>query len=109
LDGFTNDGQDIFGVISEGGRDSFILVFDFNRGGSHVEIQIQRGLSHLKAAHCGTSFAVAGATRAGEIVLEPNTVNRCRVDHRWLLDKTGKLRDLGKNDSFSPLYTSQNP
>ena len=107
LDGFSNDGQHLFGVISEGGKYSFVQVFDFKRDGSHVEIQIQQALSHLKAAHCGTSFAVAGTTNAGETVLEPNTASRCRVDHRWLLNKAGKLRDLAKNESFTPLYNSR--
>jgi hypothetical protein len=73
LDGFSNDGRHVFGVISEGGKYSFVQVFDFNRDGSHVEIQIHQGLSHLNAANCGTSFAVAGTANAGEIVLEPNT------------------------------------
>jgi hypothetical protein len=73
----------------------------------NVEMQIHEGLLHLKAANCGTSFAVAGTTNAGEIVLEPNTSSRCRVDHRWLLNKAGKLWDLAKNDSFMPLYTPQ--
>ena len=105
LDGFSNDGQHIFGVISEGGKYSFVQVFDFKRGGPHVEIAVQQGLSHLKAVKCGTSFAVAGTTNAGEIVLEPNTANQCRTDHRWLLDRAGKLRDGTKNDSFLPLYS----
>ena len=104
LDGFSNDGQHIFGVISEGGKYSFVQVFDFKRGGTHGEIDVQQGLSHLKAVKCGTSFAVAGTTNAGEIVLEPNTANQCRMDHRGLLNKTGKLRDLAKNESFTPLY-----
>ena len=104
LDGFSNDGQHIFGVISEGGKYSFVQVFDFMRGGAHVEIDVQQGLSHLKAVKCGTSFAVAGTTNAGEIVLEPNTANQCRMDHRWLLNKSGELRDLAKNESFTPLY-----
>jgi hypothetical protein len=105
LDGFSNDGQHIFGVISEGGTYSFVQVFDFKREGSSVGIPIQQGLPHLRAANCGTSFAVAGTTTAGEIVLEPNTADRCRIAHRWLLNKAGQLRDFAKNDSFMPLYT----
>ena len=105
LDGFSNDGHNIFGVIAEGGKYSFVQVFDFKRDGSHSEISIQQGLLRLKAAHCGTSFAVAGTTDTGDLVLEPNTSNRCRIDHLWLLDKTGKLRDVANNDSFIALYT----
>lgn len=69
LDGFPNDGKHIFGVISEGGKGSFVQVFDFKRVGPHVEIAVQQGLSHLKAVKCGTAFAVAGTTVADEIVL----------------------------------------
>ena len=39
------------------------------------------------------------------VVLEPNTANQCRIDHRWVLDRAGKLRDASKNDSFLPLYS----
>ena len=105
LDGFSDDGQHIFGVIAEGGKYSSVTVFDFKRDGSHVEIQVQQGVSHLREVNCGTSFAVAGTTNAGELVLEPNTANPCHSDHRWLLDKTGKLRDLTKNGSFVSLYS----
>jgi hypothetical protein len=49
-------------------------------------------------------FVVRGSRRdTGELVLEPNTSNRCRIEHRWLRDKTGKLRDAAKNDSFIAL------
>jgi hypothetical protein len=107
LDGFSNDGQHVFGVISESGKHSFVQVFDFKRDGSHVDVQIQQALSYLKAANCGTSFAVAGTINSGEIVLEPNTANRCRVDHRWVLNRAGKLRELAKNESLMPLYTRE--
>jgi hypothetical protein len=105
LDGFSDDGKHIFGVISEGGKYSSVRVFDFKRDGSHVEIRVQHGLSLLRAVNCGTSFAVAGTTDAGELVLEPNAASRCRMDHRWLLDKTGELRAATKNDSFVSLYS----
>ena len=106
LDGFSIDGQHILGVISEGGKYSSVTVFDFKRDGSHVEISVQGGLSRLRSANCGSSFAVAGTTETGDLVLEPNTSDRCSIDHRWLLDKTGKLRDAAKNDSFVALYTA---
>ena len=107
LDGFSNDGQHVFGVIAEGGKYSFVQVFDFRRDGSHSEINVElKGLSHLNAGHCGTSFAVAGTTDTGDLVLEPNTSDRCHIEHRWLLDRAGKLRELPGNASFIALSRS---
>jgi hypothetical protein len=42
LDGFSNDGQHVFGVISEGGKYWFVQVFDFKRGGPHVVFAVQQ-------------------------------------------------------------------
>jgi hypothetical protein len=109
LDGFSDDGQHIFGLISEGGEYSSVTVFNFKRDGSHVEIRVQQGWEHLRAVDCGTSFAVAGTTKTGEVVLEPSTGNQCRADHRWLLDKTGKLRDMAQNETFVRLYNPRTP
>ena len=109
LDGFSKDGKHIFGVISEGGKHSFVQVFDFRRDGSHSEIQVKSGLARLRAVTCGTSFAVAGTNGNGDLVLEPNTENRCRGDHRWTLDKEGKLRDLTKDEAFVSLFNPEVP
>lgn len=105
LDGFSDDGRHIFGVISEGGVYSSVTVFDFNRDGSHVEIRVKQGREHLRSVHCGTSFAVAGTTKTGEVVLEPRTGNQCRAGHHWLLDKTGTLRDMAQNETIVRLYS----
>ncbi len=108
LDGFSKDGQHIYGVISEGGKYSTVQVFDFKReDGPFKDVQVKHGLPRLKAARCGTSFAVAGTTGAGELVLEPNTADPCRTEHRWVLNAAGELRDLTKNDSFVSLYNSK--
>jgi hypothetical protein len=104
LDGFSADGQHVFGVISEAGKYASITVFDFKRDGSHREIQVQKSSSRLKAAHCGASFAVAGMTRIGELVVEPDTEEPCRASYRWVLDKKGELRPLTKEMSFVGLY-----
>jgi hypothetical protein len=92
LDGFSRDGKHVFGIISEGGKFSFAMVFDYDKTAHHAEvINVQKALTHLRAAKCGTAYVVAGTTDAGAIVLEPNTASNCRVDHRWLVDRTGKL------------------
>jgi hypothetical protein len=52
---------------------------------------------------------VAGTTKTGEVVLESNTGNQCRADHRWLLEKTGALRDMAQNEAFVRLYNPRTP
>lgn len=109
LDGFSKDGKHIFGVITEGGKYSFVQVFDFRRDGSLSDVQIKGGMARLRAANCGTSFAVAGTNTKGELVLEPNTGSRCRGDHRWALDKEGTLRNMTKDEAVVGLYNPQVP
>jgi hypothetical protein len=104
LDGFSRDGKHIFGIISEGGKFSFAMVLDYDKTAHHAEvINVQKALTLLKSAKCGTAFAVAGTT-TGAIVLEPNTPSNCRVDHRWLVDRTGKLETLAQDSAILSLY-----
>ncbi|HLY17405.1 MAG TPA: hypothetical protein VKR61_09275 [Bryobacteraceae bacterium] len=107
LDGFSRDGKHIFGIISEGGKFSIDMVFDYDKTARHAEvINVQQGQTHLRAAKCGTAYAVAGTTGAGAIVLEPNTAGHCRVDHRWRLDRTGKLETLANEAAVLVLYNA---
>jgi hypothetical protein len=110
LDGFSQDSKHVLGIVSEGGKYSFAMVFDYDRTIHNANvIGIQRGLMHLRAAKCGTAFAVAGITDTGGIVLEPNSTNPCRGDHRWLLDQTGKLQNLVQDRPFIRLYKEGSP
>ncbi len=104
FDGFSTDGDHLFGVLSEGGKYSFATVFDFRRDGSHSEIQIRDGSAGLRAARCGTSFAVAGRTFRGELVLQPNTADRCGSEHYWTLDPKGNLRIMKQDEAFERLF-----
>jgi len=38
LDGFSRDGRRVFGIVSEGGKHSFALVFDYDRATRHTEV-----------------------------------------------------------------------
>ena len=104
IDGFSRDGKQIFGVISEAG--GYRAVFGYNRATRRTSlIDLKDAVKTLKAAKCGTGFSVAGMTKAGGIVLEPRTTDQCREDHRWLLDlSTGKLQPQQQGNSFETLY-----
>jgi hypothetical protein len=105
LDGFSQDGEHIFGIIAEGGAYSFAMVFDFRVATGNADmVEIREAEGALRAAKCGTSFTVAGATTDGRIILEPNTAEACRARHRWLLDRSGTLRDMPLDTPFQRLY-----
>ena len=106
LDGFTQDGKHVFGVISEGGKHPFTTVFDFDGAGFHEEIRIRRGLAQSKTAKCNESFAVAGTTEGGEIVLESNPSDACPNGHKWLLQRSGTLKKLEENTRFVKLHNT---
>ena len=103
IDGFSRDGKQIFGVISEAG--GYGAVFGYNRTtGRSSLIDLKDAAKNLRSAKCGTGFAVAGTTKAGGIVLVPRTTDQCREGHRWLLDlSTGRLQPQQGN-SFETLY-----
>ncbi len=104
IDGFSRDGKWIFGVISETG--GYKGVFGYSRATRRTSlIDLKDAVRNLKAAKCGTGFAVAGTTKAGGIVLEPRTTDQCRESHRWILDPgTGKLQPQQQGNSFETLY-----
>jgi hypothetical protein len=104
LDGFSRDGKQIFGMISEAG--GYRAVFGYNRTTRKTSFtNLKNGAENLKAAKCGTGFAVAGTTKEGGIVLEPRTTDKCREDHRWLLDRSsGKLQPQPQGNTFETLY-----
>jgi len=104
IDGFSRDGKRIFGVISEAG--GYRAVFGYSRATRRTSlIDLKDAVRNLKAAKCGTGFAVAGTTKAGGILLEPRTTDQCRETHRWIIDpSTGKLQPQQQGISFETLY-----
>jgi hypothetical protein len=98
LDGFSPDGNRIFGTISEGGKHPIRMIFDYDSAARKTKlIDIGNTLRDLRAAKCGTALAVAGTTEKGASVLEPRTTDECRKNHRWFIDPaTDKPKPLPK-------------
>jgi hypothetical protein len=106
LDGFSRNGKRIFGIISEGGKYPLTSLFSYDFTSRRAElIDLKRGIKSLKAAKCGTTFAVAGIAETGAIILEPRTTDPCRENHRWFLDSaTGEPQPVQQERPFERLY-----
>lgn len=106
LDGFSNDGTRVFGILSEDGRYGFTNLFEYSvRTGQVRLIDLRKGLTALAAAKCGTTLAVAGTTKTHAIVLKPETSDPCGLQYRWQLNAaTGDLHRLGDRALIVDLY-----
>ncbi len=121
LDGFSQDGKRVFGILSEGGKYSFTKLFDEDIASGTVPrfpttgvalkfVELTKYLTRLRAIKCGATFAVAGTTETGAIVIEPNTTNNCRSNYHWLLDpKTGHPQLLPQGKPIVGLYNTHTP
>jgi hypothetical protein len=106
LDGFSPDGKRVLGIIAQGGSFPFTMLFDYDvTTGVSKLVDLKMGLNHLMTVKCGTTFAVAGTTGTGAIVLAPNTGNQCSDKYRWVLDpKSGGLQPLPQGSQIIGLY-----
>jgi hypothetical protein len=85
LDGFSSDGKQVFGILSEGGHTPATIVFNYHADDQQVELHnMNKALQQIAAAKCGMSATVAGTTDSGAIVLESSRATQCGT--RWLFD-----------------------
>ena len=88
LNGFSQDGKQVLGILSEGGQTPSTLLFDYNQGGGGVElIDVRKQFAHLLPARCSAASGVIGTTASGAIVLEVNS--HCGPNRRWVVDSGG--------------------
>jgi hypothetical protein len=88
LDGFSADGNRVFGTLLEGGHTPVAMVFDYHSGQSVELLDIKKALKQMTAAKCGMSAAVAGTADSGAVVLESNPATQCGT--RWVFDSASK-------------------
>ncbi len=83
--GFSKDGRRVFGIIVEGSSTPSTMVFEYHSSSRSVELfDMASALKQMAAARCGTSAVIAGTTKTGAVVLEPNPASQCGI--RWLFD-----------------------
>jgi len=106
LDGYSQDGKRVFGIFSEGGRAPSTTLFDYDAATSRVKlVDLKKDLSRLQGLKCGTTFAIAGTTETGAIVLEPNTTDQCQSKYHWTIDpSSGVMQRLAPGKTIVDLY-----
>lgn len=106
LDGFSQDGKQIFGILDERGKHSSRILFDYQTGNASVQlIDLNKNFAHVVAPKCGTALAIIATTKTGGIVLEQNSPKQCDPDRRWLLDPVNeKVERLPRGTAILSLF-----
>ena len=106
LSGFSQNGQRVFGVLSEDGKFPSTTLFDYDtaEGKAHL-IDLQKRFAHIAAAKCAPTFDVIGTTATGAIVLELHSAKCLAPNGRWLVGRSReKVQRLPQDASFLGLY-----
>ena len=106
LNGFSHDGQRVFGVLSEDGKFSSTTLFDYNTADGTVRlIDLKERFAHIVAAKCVATSNIIGSTTTSAIVLELHPAEPCATGGRWLLNPAGStVQRLPQHVSFLNLY-----
>jgi len=106
LNGFSQDGKQLFGILSEGGNFPSTTLFDYNTGDGKLRvIDLTKRFANMVAAKCHATFDVIGTTATGAIVLKLNSAKQCAPGGRWLVSpSSSSVRRLPQDASFLGLY-----
>ena len=106
LDGFSQNGRRILGILAEGGKTPSTLLFNYHGSDSPVQlVDLAKHFAPVMNAACIRTLDVIGTTSSGTLVLETNSATPCASAARWLLDAAGaKPRPLPQGAQFLPLY-----
>jgi hypothetical protein len=110
LDGFSQDGKRVFGVLSEVGKYPTTMLFAYSTADGQVQLMdLRKPFAHrMAAAKCGTTFDVIGTTAAGTIALELSSKEKCSPNSRWLVNLVGgSPQPLPQAASILDLYKSK--
>lgn len=109
LDGFSHDGKEIFGVLSEGGKSPTLVLLDYDTAtGNALLLDLKQKFANVLPSGCGSALNVVGTSETGAIVLAVNPAKGCAIGGRWSLDRSGgKPRRLSADAKVAGLYESR--
>lgn len=106
LDGFSQDGKQVLGVLSEDGKYSLTQLFEYSTADGKVQLtDLTKPLARVATANCRQTFDVIGTTATGAVVLALDSTKQCTDDRRWVVDPArGQLQRLSHGASILGLY-----
>ncbi len=109
LTGFSQDGKRVLGILTEGGKYSTTLLFDYHAGDAQVPLlDLKMQFARVAPPGCVQTLEVIGTTASGAIVMESNSETACGSSRRWLVDAAGsKARPLPSSAAILGLYESK--
>jgi hypothetical protein len=109
LDGFSQDGKRVFGVLTEVGKYPATTLFAYSTADGQVQLMdLRKPFAQLMAAKCRTTFDVIGTTAAGTIALELSSTEKCSPNTRWVVNPAGgSPQPLPQAASILDLYKSK--
>lgn len=90
LEGFSQDGNLILGILSEGNPHPSTTLFVYNTTDHQTQLIDLRKRLAPGAANCDATFDVIGTTKTDGIVIEVDSASRCVPHGRWLITKGAK-------------------
>src|SRR5580700_1942992 len=109
LDGFSQDGKRLFGVISEVGKFPATTLFAYSTADGQVQLMdLRKPFARMMAAKCSATFDVIGTTTAGTIALELSSTEKCSPNTRWVVNPAGgSPQPIPQAASILDLYKSK--
>jgi hypothetical protein len=107
LDGYSRDGERVFGVIAESGKHRSAVLFDYNTADGTVRlIDLRKQFARVMGARCDTTFDAVGTTENGWIIVELNSALPCATDGRWQIGTDDSVHPLSHRTSVHSLFIS---
>jgi len=90
LSGFSEDGKRVLGTLSERGKHSLTMVFDYHMGEGVARLVDLQEKFGARIARCAAKIEVIGLTESGGIVIEVTSAKPGTVAGRWLVDSSAR-------------------
>jgi hypothetical protein len=109
LSGFSEDGQRVLGILTEGAKRPLTMVFDYHLDDGTVELlDLREKFAGLLGESCAGKFRVTSIAESGDVVVELTARKPCAGSGRWALNSSGKkARKLLPGTQVTNLYPSR--
>lgn len=106
LDGFSQDGRRVIGILSESGKDATTALFDYHIDGGEARlVDLSKMFLPTIREQCSRGFDAVGTTADGVIVVELAASKECGAGGRWAVDTDGsEPKKLSGHAKVTPFY-----